>query len=146
MFAADGRHQSVAEQPGPRGLGHPVRPDAPRSRIAKVAPWLNIDKDPYPAVVDGRVVWLIDGYTTSNSYPNSQRVDLATATSDSNTSWAPIGAERRDINYMRNSVKAVVDAYDGSVTLYAWDTEDPIRLDLGQGLPGNAEVCRRDQP
>ena len=108
----------------------------PQERIAKVAPWLNIDKDPYPAVVDGRVVWLIDGYTTSNSYPNSQRVDLATATSDSNTSWAPIGAERRDINYMRNSVKAVVDAYDGSVTLYAWDTEDPILQTWDKVYPG----------
>lgn len=108
----------------------------PQERIAKVAPWLNIDKDPYPAIVDGRVVWLLDGYTTSNSYPNSQRVDLATATSDSNTSWAPIGAERRDINYMRNSVKAVVDAYDGSVTLYAWDTEDPILQTWDKVYPG----------
>ena len=108
----------------------------PQERVAKVAPWLNIDKDPYPAIVDGRVVWLLDGYTTSNSYPNSQRVDLATATSDSNISWSPIGAERRDVNYMRNSVKAVVDAYDGSVTLYAWDTEDPILQTWDKVYPG----------
>ena len=92
----------------------------PAERVAKVAPWLNIDKDPYPAIVDGRVTWILDGYTTSNSYPNSQRVDLATATSDSSSSWTPIGTERRDVNYMRNSVKAVVDGYDGTVTLYAW--------------------------
>ncbi len=98
----------------------------PAERVAKVAPWLNIDKDPYPAVVDGRVVWIVDGYTTSDSYPNSQRVDLASATSDSTSSWTPIGTERQNVNYMRNSVKAVVDAYDGSVTLYAWDTDDPV--------------------
>ena len=98
----------------------------PAERVAKVAPWLNIDKDPYPAVVDGRVVWIVDGYTTSDSYPNSQRVDLASATSDSTSSWTPIGTERQNVNYMRNSVKAVVDAYDGSVTLYVWDTDDPV--------------------
>ncbi|WP_341727879.1 UPF0182 family protein [Brooklawnia sp.] len=98
----------------------------PAERVAKVAPWLNIDKDPYPAVVDGKVVWIVDGYTTSDSYPNSQRVDLASATSDSTTSWTQIGFERQNVNYMRNSVKAVVDAYDGSVTLYAWDTQDPV--------------------
>ncbi len=98
----------------------------PAERVQKVAPWLNIDKDPYPAVVDGRVVWIVDGYTTSDSYPNSQRVDLASATSDSTTSWTQIGQERQNVNYMRNSVKAVVDAYDGTVKLYAWDTEDPV--------------------
>ncbi len=98
----------------------------PAERVAKVAPWLNIDKDPFPAIVDGRVVWILDGYTTSDSYPNSQRVDLSVATSDSNTSWTALGTERSDVNYMRNSVKAVVDAYDGTVTLYAWDTNDPI--------------------
>ncbi|MGB3954873.1 MAG: UPF0182 family protein [Brooklawnia sp.] len=108
----------------------------PAERVAKVAPWLNIDKDPYPAVVDGRVVWILDGYSTSNSYPNSQRVDLANATSDSNISWTPIGAERRDINYMRNSVKAVVDAYNGSVSLYAWDTEDPVLQTWDKVYPG----------
>lgn len=108
----------------------------PAERVAKVAPWLNIDKDPYPAIVDGRVVWIVDGYTTSNSYPNAQRVDLANATSDSTTSWTPIGTERRDINYMRNSVKAVVDAYDGTVTMYAWDTEDPILQTWQKVYPG----------
>lgn len=108
----------------------------PAERVAKVAPWLNIDKDPYPAIVDGRVTWILDGYTTSNSYPNSQRVDLATATSDSSSSWTPIGTERRDVNYMRNSVKAVVDGYDGTVTLYAWDTEDPILQTWDKVYPG----------
>lgn len=98
----------------------------PKERVAKVAPWLTVDQDPFPAIVDGRVVWVLDGYTTSNSYPNSQRIDLANATSDSATDWSPVGVERTNVNYMRNSVKAVVDAYDGTVTLYAWDTDDPI--------------------
>lgn len=98
----------------------------PMERVAKVAPWLNVDQDPFPAIVDGRVVWILDGYTTSNSYPNSQRVDLETATSDSSSTWSEIGAKRTSVNYMRNSVKAVVDAHDGTVTLYAWDTDDPL--------------------
>lgn len=108
----------------------------PAERVAKVAPWLNIDQDPYPAIVDGRVTWILDGYTTSNSYPNSQRVDLATATSDSTSNWTPVGTERRDVNYMRNSVKAAVDAYDGTVKLYAWDTSDPILQTWEKVYPG----------
>lgn len=108
----------------------------PAERVAKVAPWLNIDKDPYPAIVDGRVTWILDGYTTSNSYPNAQRVDLSTATSDSTSEWTPLATERRDVNYMRNSVKAVVDAYDGTVTLYAWDTNDPVLQTWDKVYPG----------
>ena len=108
----------------------------PMERVAKVAPWLNIDKDPYPAVVDGRVVWILDGYSTSNSYPNSQRVDLASATSDSSKEWVPIATERSDVNYLRNSVKAVVDAYDGTVSLYAWDASDPVLQTWAKVYPG----------
>ena len=124
-------------------LSNRVHPDSriifdrtPAERVAKVAPWLNIDKDPYPAVVDGRVVWILDGYTTSNSYPNAQRVDLASATSDSSSEWVPLGTERANVNYMRNSVKAVVDAYHGTVTLYAWDTADPILQTWSNVYPG----------
>ncbi|MGW8484295.1 UPF0182 family membrane protein [Microbacterium sp. NPDC055903] len=96
----------------------------PADRVQKVAPYLTIDSDPYPSVVDGRIVWIVDGYTTSNSYPYSTSVSLASAIADSNT--APPSLALDDINYIRNSVKATVDAYDGSVTLYAWDEEDPI--------------------
>lgn len=108
----------------------------PLERVAKVAPWLTTDKEPYPAVVDGRVVWIIDGYTTSNSYPNSQRIDLSEATSDSTSTWTSTGLESSQVNYMRNSVKAVVDAYDGTVTLYAWDTEDPVLQTWQKVYPG----------
>lgn len=100
----------------------------PLTRVQKIAPWLTLDQDPYPAVVEGRIVWLVDGFTTSNDYPYSSRVSLAEATSDSitvRTGTATLGP-RDDLNYMRNSVKATVDAYEGTVTLYAWDEDDPI--------------------
>lgn len=95
----------------------------PRDRVAAVAPYLTLDSDSYPAVVDGRVVWIVDGYTTSNNYPYSRSQNLAQAIEDSGTAKT---YGRDSINYIRNSVKATVDAYDGSVTLYAWDEEDPI--------------------
>nr|MTA26237.1 UPF0182 family protein [Actinomycetota bacterium] len=96
----------------------------PLVRVNKVAPYLTLDNDPYPAVVDGRVVWIVDGYTTSNDYPYSTRVDMATAIADSYTSNPLV--QTPTVNYIRNSVKATVDAYDGTVTLYAWDDEDPM--------------------
>lgn len=99
----------------------------PEERVAKVAPYLTIDGNPYPAIVDGKVKWIVDGYTTSSNYPYSQQQQLQEATTDSLT--ATSGTEplpNASVNYIRNSVKATVDAYDGSVELFAWDTEDPI--------------------
>lgn len=96
----------------------------PAVRVQKVAPYLTLDSDPYPSVVDGRIVWIIDGYTLSANYPYSSKVSLQQAISDSNTTAPRFALD--DINYIRNSVKATVDAYDGSVTLYAWDEEDPV--------------------
>ncbi|MDX6232924.1 MAG: uncharacterized protein QOH68_1924 [Nocardioidaceae bacterium] len=99
----------------------------PRDRVKKVAPWLTVDGDSYPAVVNGRVVWIVDGYTTSNSYPYSEHRSLREATADTLTSSNSQTALPTDqVNYMRNSVKAVVDAYDGTVKLYQWDTKDPV--------------------
>ncbi|HEX5859437.1 MAG TPA: UPF0182 family protein, partial [Microbacterium sp.] len=96
----------------------------PSVRVQKVAPYLEIDSDPYPSVVDGRIVWIIDGYTLSANYPYSTTVSLQQAISDSNATAQRFALD--NINYIRNSVKATVDAYDGSVTLYAWDDEDPM--------------------
>jgi hypothetical protein len=96
----------------------------PKTRVQKVAPYLELDSDPYPSVVDGRIVWIVDGYTTSSTYPYSTGVSLSDAIADSNVPSPTLAID--DINYIRNSVKATVDAYDGSVTLYAWDDEDPI--------------------
>jgi uncharacterized protein len=108
----------------------------PRERVQKVAPWLTVDGDVYPAVVDGRVVWIVDGYTTTDHYPNSQKDSLEDMTSDSlqpNTAYATLPTD--EINYMRNSVKAVVDAYDGTVTLYEWQA-DPILAAWSKAFPG----------
>jgi uncharacterized membrane protein (UPF0182 family) len=107
----------------------------PRDRVRKVAPYLELDQDPYPAVVDGRIVWIVDGYTTSNAYPYSERVDLNALTTDS------LGARQtqRSINYIRNSVKATVDAYDGTVTLYRWDDTDPVLRTWEKIFPGTVQ-------
>ncbi|HEV7173390.1 UPF0182 family protein [Pedococcus sp.] len=101
---------------------------SPLERVQRVAPWLTLDGNPYPAVVGGRIQWIIDGYTTSADYPYSRLQEIDNATSDSVTASSqavrPIGSGQ--INYIRNSVKATVDAYDGSVKLYAWDNQDPM--------------------
>ncbi|WP_062384229.1 UPF0182 family membrane protein [Demequina iriomotensis] len=94
----------------------------PLERVGRVAPYLELDQTTYPAVVDGRVVWVVDGYTTTDQYPYSAPVSTSSIFASS-TSAVGGGAS---LNYVRNSVKAIVDAYDGSVTLYAWDNEDPI--------------------
>ena len=99
----------------------------PRDRVEKVAPYLTVDGNAYPAVVDGRVKWIVDGYTTSQYYPYSQQAQLSDATADSQTTAGrTVALPNSTVNYIRNSVKATVDAYDGSVTLYAWDDQDPL--------------------
>lgn len=111
---------------------------APLVRVEKIAPWLTLDQDPYPAVVDGRIVWIVDGYTTTNDYPYSSRVSLGEVTSDSitvRTGSAAI-APSDQLNYARNSVKAVVDAFEGTVDLYAWDEADPILQTWMKAFPG----------
>ncbi|MDR6939253.1 UPF0182 family protein [Arcanobacterium hippocoleae] len=109
----------------------------PHQRVAKVAPYLTLDSKAVPAVVDldddpatpKELVWIIDGYTTSNNYPYSARETLQEATADSLSGGIRGGRSLnapKQINYIRNSVKAIVNAYDGSVTLFQWDREDPI--------------------
>ncbi|WP_138442463.1 UPF0182 family protein [Sinomonas susongensis] len=99
----------------------------PLDRVQKVAPYLTLDGTAYPAVVDGRVKWIVDGYTTSQYFPYSQQQQLQQVTSDSQTAAGRNAAlPPSTVNYIRNSVKATVDAFDGSVSLYAWDDQDPI--------------------
>ena len=98
----------------------------PKDRVQKVAPYLTLDSDVYPAVVDGKVVWIVDGYTTGTNYPYSRVEQLSRTIADTYTPTPAFAID--DINYIRNSVKATVDAYDGSVKLYAWDPEDPVLL------------------
>ncbi len=96
----------------------------PITRVQKVAPYLELDNDPYPSIVDGRIVWIVDGYTLSSNYPYSSLVSLRNAISDTTNSNPRVALD--DVNYIRNSVKATVDAYSGKVTLYAWDETDPM--------------------
>src|SRR5262249_13701343 len=84
-----------------------------RARVEKLAPFLQYDADPYPVVLGDRTIWVIDGYTTTDEYPYSQ-------------SLGSEGSISGGFNYVRNSVKATVDAYDGTVTFYVFDQKDPI--------------------
>lgn len=111
----------------------------PLDRVEKVAPFLTVDSRPYPAVVDGRVLWIVDGYTTSDGYPYANRIDFTQAVTDTFTdgSAQQVGAlPGNEVNYIRNSVKATVDAYDGTVTLYGWDEEDPVLKTWEGAFPG----------
>jgi uncharacterized protein len=110
----------------------------PLTRVKKVAPYLTLDNDPYPAVVDGNIVWIVDGYTTTANYPYSQVEQLSSSIGDTYTRTPVYALD--DINYIRNSVKATVDAYDGSVTLYAWDTKDPLLKTWQKIFPGTIKA------
>ncbi len=86
-----------------------------RQRVSRLAPFLSWDENPYPVLHDGRIVWVLDGYTTTHRYPYSDPVAKT--------------------NYLRNAVKATVDAYDGTVTFYTADEEDPILQVYRQVFP-----------
>ena len=96
-------------------------------RVSALAPFLRPDADPYPVVIDGRIVYVVDLYTTSSNYPYAQTAisgDLPAAS-----------GLRGDFNYVRNSVKAVVDAYDGTVTFYVVDEADPVIAAYREAFP-----------
>ena len=100
-------------------------------RVQRLAPYLKLDRDPYLVLADGRLQWMVDGYTTTDRFPYAQLVQeiLSTPGAGARESDPPRGpafGRRLSYNYIRNSVKAVVDAYDGSVTLYVADAEDPL--------------------
>ncbi len=120
----------------------------PRSRVAKVAPWLTLDGDPYPVVVNGQILWVVDGYTTSDGFPYSEQESLSSSTKTSlNTTTNAVASQRNaQINYIRNSVKATVNAYTGQVTLYEWNQvktawtpdpqPDPVLQTWEKAFPG----------
>ncbi|MGW3891395.1 UPF0182 family membrane protein [Micromonospora chokoriensis] len=118
----------------------------PRDRVEKVAPFLTLDGDPYPAVVDGRVQWIVDGYTTAASYPYAERVNLQTETTDELTNRGTFQLARENVNYMRNSVKATVDAYDGTVKLYEYDDTDPVLKAWNKAFGGDLIQPKADIP
>jgi hypothetical protein len=116
----------------------------PSERVTKVAPWLTLDSDPYPAVVDGRIQWILDGYTTLENYPYSEHVQLGDATADTRPGVPPLPND--DVSYLRNSVKATVDAYDGTVTLYAFDDKDPVLATWMKAFPGTVKPASDISP
>ncbi|WP_029291026.1 UPF0182 family protein [Cellulomonas sp. HZM] len=113
----------------------------PRERVQKVAPYLTLDGRVYPAVVDGKIVWMVDGYTTSSEYPYAASRSLENATVDSLTETTSTiqALQPKTVNYIRNSVKATVDAYSGKVTLYAWDPNDPVLKAWSKVFPTSLE-------
>jgi uncharacterized protein len=118
----------------------------PRDRVEKVAPFLTLDGDPYPAIVDGRVQWIVDGYTTAATYPYAERVNLQQETTDELTGRGTIQLARENVNYIRNSVKATVDAYDGTVTLYEFDENDPVLKAWNKAFGGDLIKPRAEIP
>ena len=109
----------------------------PLDRVAKVAPFLTLDGTPYPVVANGRILWVVDGYTTTDMYPYSERISMPQATSTSQTPNGSVaGQPTGEINYIRNSVKAVVDAYTGDVSLYQWGSPDPMLRTWMNAFPG----------
>ena len=98
----------------------------PAERVKAVAPWLTTDSTVYPAIVNKKMVWIVDGYTTLDNYPYSELTSLSSATADSNEVAVNRLLPDKQVSYIRNSVKATVDAYDGTVTLYAQDDKDPV--------------------
>ena len=88
-----------------------------RDRVTSIAPFLVFDGDPYLTIVDGRLIWIIDAYTATDRFPNS----------------TPMSG----VNYIRHTIKATVDAYDGTVTFYRTVTPDPIADAYG----GSSQAC-----
>jgi uncharacterized protein len=112
----------------------------PKEMVKKVAPWLQVDGDAYPAMIDGKIQWIVDAYTTTDRYPSSDLESLDTMLDDTLGQNSQLQALPTDeINYMRNSVKATVDAYDGTVTLYQWDEEDPLLQTWMKVFPGSVQ-------
>ncbi|HEX4777971.1 MAG TPA: UPF0182 family protein [Acidimicrobiia bacterium] len=91
-------------------------------RVKKAAPFLKFDADPYPVILDGRMLWVLDGYTATDRYPYAQ-------------SYSGDGGLDGTYNYVRNSVKATVDAYDGTITFYVMDTKDPLLRAYRKAFP-----------
>jgi uncharacterized membrane protein (UPF0182 family) len=118
----------------------------PRARVQKVAPWLTLDGDSYPVVVDGQIDWVVDGYTTTSGFPYSEQESLGSSTRTSLTSRSSAAQKDNSINYIRNSVKATVNAYTGQVTLYEWNqvpstanpdaAPDPVLKTWEKAFPG----------
>ncbi|MGB6208620.1 UPF0182 family protein [Mycobacterium sp.] len=111
----------------------------PAQRVEAVAPWLTTDSNVYPAIVNKRLVWIIDAYTTLDNYPYSELTSLSSATADSTEVAFNRMVPDKQVSYIRNSVKATVDAYDGTVSLYQQDDRDPVLKAWMKVFPGTVK-------
>jgi uncharacterized membrane protein (UPF0182 family) len=107
-----------------------------QSRVAQVAPFFNQDSDPYLTIQDGRLTWIVDLYTVSDSYPYSESALAAGAISRLPRALPGNNQLPNEFNYIRNSAKATVDAYTGEVTVYVIDEEDPLASAQQRIFPG----------
>ena len=98
-----------------------------QDRVETIAPFLQLDRDPYMAISEGRLYWIQDAYTTSDWFP-----------------YAKPEPDGGDINYIRNSVKIVIDAYNGTVNFYVADAADPIVATYRRHLPLAVQAVRCD--
>ncbi|MEM9804278.1 MAG: UPF0182 family protein [Cyanobacteria bacterium P01_D01_bin.56] len=117
-----------------------------QDRIRQLAPFLSLDSDPYLAVIDGRLQWIVDAYTLSNRYPYSEPLWRSEGIRDIVQGRAMGDLVSNRINYIRNPVKAVVDAYDGSLKLYVVDNSDPILTSFQQSFPTLFEPVENASP
>jgi uncharacterized protein len=109
----------------------------PLARVEKVAPFLTLDGDPYPVVENGQILWVVDGYTATNNYPYSKRINLSQATSNTySLNGLAVGPNSGSVNYLRNSVKATVNAYTGAVHIYQWGPANPLLRTWMKAFPG----------
>ena len=139
LYAVKFKEMKILLSSGVNQDSHIIYDRDPKQRVQAVAPWLTVDGTTYPALVNGRIEWIVDGYTTTSAYPSSTATQFSDVAKDSLTDSArnPLGAGK--VNYIRNSVKATVDAYDGTVTLYAWDETDPILKAWTKAFPGTVQ-------
>ena len=112
-----------------------------QERVSHLAPFLTLDQDPYLVLADGRLYWILDAYTTSSYFPYSEPFETARSRRrpyqrGAGSARPPDVHDLEGVNYLRNSVKAVVDAYEGSVDFYVFDPEDPIIRSWDKALPG----------
>jgi uncharacterized membrane protein (UPF0182 family) len=109
-----------------------------QERIRTLTPFLELDRDPYIVLSEGKLIWMQDAYTISNDYPYSTPISVQVPTnSTANTpAAAALPALSRSVNYMRNSVKVTVDAYNGDVNYYVADAEDPLIQTYSKTYPG----------
>jgi uncharacterized protein len=99
-----------------------------QARVSKAAPFLSLDADPYPVLLDGQIDWVQDAYTTTDNYPYAENAD---------TSALPAGSGlNQNFNYVRNSVKVLINAYTGRMTFYVMDPSDPIIQTYEKAFPG----------